>query len=285
MAETKDCEVVEVMGRRWDTTRPCIFAAPAGLSLEDIVLQSIESAYRDKLYNKAQRHVLLKFARVRLNGVEKAREHWKHIFPQKGDRIEILHGVRGGGGGDGKNPLATILSAVIVIVAAALTWWAGGQGATAVIAGMTAAQFTTTVGIVAAGMLLAVNMLFPAKPPSLGGLGDASAEKSSPTYSINGGKNAHNIGGYVPLVLGRHRQTPPLGAKSWTSWEGEKQYFHMLVVWGHPDMTVSDFRIGDTALSHFSGVTHHFIQSTTGAGLKFFGKQYNEASVGAALTK
>lgn len=285
MAETKDCEVVEVMGRRWDTTRPCIFAAPAGLSLEDIVLQSIESAYRDKLYNKAQRHVLLKYARVRLNGVEKAREHWKHIFPQKGDRIEILHGVRGGGGGDGKNPLATILSAVIVIVAAALTWWAGGQGATAVIAGMTAAQFTTTVGIVAAGMLLAVNMLFPAKPPSLGGLGDASAEKSSPTYSINGGKNAHNIGGYVPLVLGRHRQTPPLGAKSWTSWEGEKQYFHMLVVWGHPDMTVSDFRIGDTALSHFSGVTHHFIQSTTGSGLKFFGKQYNEASVGAALTK
>ena len=283
--ETKECEVVEVMGRRWDTTRPCLFAAPAGLSLEDIVLQSIESAYRDKLYSKTQRRVLLKYARVRLNGVERDRKYWKLIFPQKGDRIEILHGVRGGGGGGGKNPLATILSAVIVVVAAALTWWAGGQGATAVIAGMTAAQFTTTVGIVAAGMLLAVNMLFPAKPPKLGGLGDSSSEKSSPTYSVNGGKNAHNIGGYVPLVLGRHRQTPPLGAKSWTAWQGEKQFFHMLVVWGHPDMTVSDFRIGETALSKFSGVTHHFIQSTTGSGLKFFGKQYNESSVGAALTK
>lgn len=285
MAETKDCEVVEVMGRRWDTTRPCLFAAPAGLSLEDIVLQSIESAYRDKLYSQTQRRVLLKYARCRLNGVEKAREHWKHIFPQKGDRIEILHGVRGGGGGGGKNPLATILSAVIVVVATALTLWAGGLGGGAVIAGMTASQFCTVVGVVSAGMLLAVNMLFPAKPPSAGALGDSSAEKSSPTYSVSGGKNAHNIGGYVPLVLGRHRQTPPLGAKSWTAWEGEKQFFHMLVVWGHPDMTVSDFRIGDTALSKYSGVTHHFIQSTTGSGLKFFGKQYNESSVGAALTK
>ena len=82
MAETKDCEVVQVMGRRWDSSRPALFTAVEGLSLEAIVLRSIEEAYKDKIYNKTQRHILLKYARCRVNGVEKAREHWKRIFPQ-----------------------------------------------------------------------------------------------------------------------------------------------------------------------------------------------------------
>lgn len=286
MAETKDCEVVQVMGRRWDSSRPAFFTAVEGLSLEVIVLQSIEAAYRDKIYSKTQRRILLKYARCRVNGREIDRKWWKEYFPQKGDRIEILHGVRGGGGGGGKNPLATILSVLVVIVATVATWWAGGLGGTMAIAGMqvaTSTFATTMIGLVAAGALMAINMLFPAKPPSLGGLGGGDAAKESPTYSINGGKNAHNIDGYVPLVLGRHRQTPPLGAKSWTYWQGENQYFNMLVVWGHCDVQVSDFRIGDTALSKFEDVTHVFHQSTTGKGLKYFGWQYNEESVGATL--
>ena len=291
----KKGELIEVMGRRWDTSRPSFFAAPEGLSLYDIVKQSIDNAYKDKIYNKAQYVVLSKYARVRLNGVEKDRKFWKIIFPKKGDRIEILHGVRGGGGGGGKNPLGTILSVIVVAVAMVATSWAGGTGVFAaggLLEGMGlgltgGALFAAQVGIGLAtiGALMAINALFPAKAPSLSGLGESSAEKTSPTYSINGGKNAHNVDGYVPLVLGKHRQTPPLGAKSWTSWHGEDQYFNMLVVWGHCDIEVSDFKIGDTALSKYADVDHHFIQSTTGKGLKYFGKQYNEESVGATLKK
>lgn len=293
----KKGELIEVMGRRWDTSRPSFFAAPEGLSLYDIVKQSIDNAYKDKVYNKAQYVVLSKYARVRLNGVEKDRQFWKIIFPQKGDRIEILHGVRGGGGGGGgKNPLGTILSVIVVAVAMVATSWAGGTGVFAaggLLEGMGlgltgGALFAAQVGIGLAtiGALMAINALFPSKPPSIGGLGgESSAEKTSPTYSISGGKNAHNVDGYVPLVLGRHRQTPPLGAKSWTSWHGEDQYFNMLVVWGHCDVEVTDFKIGDTALSKFADVDHHFIQSTSGKGLKYFGKQYNEESVGATLKK
>lgn len=287
-------ELVQVMGRRWDTSRPNFFSAPAGLSLEAIVLQSLAKAYEDKVYTKAQYRVLLKYARCRLNGVEIARENWKRVFPEKGDRIEVLHGVRGGGGGGGKNPLGTILSVIIVALAAVATAWAGGTGifaAGGILQGMGlgltgGALFAAQIGIGIAtiGMLYAVNMLFPAKAPSLGGLGGTGdSAKESPTYSINGGKNAHNIGGFVPLVLGRHRHTPPLGAKSWTEWRGDNQYFNMLVVWGHPDMTVSDFMIGETALEKYSDVTHVFHQSCSGSGLKYFGKQYNESSVGAGL--
>jgi predicted phage tail protein len=276
-------DLVNVMGRRWDTSRPNFFHAPTGLSLEDLVVKSLKKAYDDRVYKKSEYLELVRYARVRWNGREIDRKYWKEIFPEKSDRIEVLHGVRGGGGGGGKNPIATVLSVIVVAIAAALTWWAGGQGATAVIMGMSAAHFSMAVGLVAAGMLMAINMLFPAKPPKMPGLEEASSEKSSQTYSIGGGRNAHNVNGYVPLILGRHRVTPPLGAKSWTSWRGGKQYFNMLVVWGHPDITVSDFRIGETALSKFTGVDHCFHQSTTGKGLKYFGKQYNENSVGAEL--
>ena len=285
MAETKDCEVVEVMGRRWDTSRPAFFAAPAGMSLEDIVLQSIESAYRDRIYNKTQRRVLLKYARVRLNGMEKDRKFWKLIFPQKGDRIEILHGVRGGGGGGGKNPIATVLSVIVAIVAMVASIFVPPAGVTMWGVLISQGVLQAGIGLLAMGAMMAINALFPAKPPSVGGLGNTSAEKSSPTYSITGGRNAHNVDGYVPLVLGKHRQTPPLGAKSWTSWHGDDQYFNMLVVWGHEHVEVSDFKIGDTALSKYADVTHHFIQSTTGKGLKYFGKQYNEETVGATVKK
>ena len=68
-----------------------------------------------------------------------------------------------------------------------------------------------------------------------------SAAKSSQTYSITGSQNAVNPFGYVPLVLGKYRFAGPLGAKSWTKQVGDDQYFNMLVVWGHPDMTVTDF--------------------------------------------
>ena len=290
----KDLKVVEVMGRRWDTSRPNFFQAPAGLSLEDIVLQSLSKAYTDKVYTKAQYRQLVRYARVRWNGTEIARENWKRVFPEPGDRIEVLHGVRGGGGGGGKNPLATILSAVIVVAAAVATSWAGGTGifaAGGILEGMGlgltgGALFAAQVGIgvAAMAMLYAVNMLFPAAQPRLGGGLDSGAEKQSQTYSLTGGRNSANVNGYVPLILGRHKVTPPLGAKSWTSWEGEKQFFHMLVVWGHPDIEVTNFKIGDTALDKFDDVQHNFIQSTTGTKLKYFAKQYNEESVGAVLS-
>ena len=113
----KEKGVIEVLGRKWDTTRPNLFAAEEGLSLHDIVVQSLSKAYEDKVYTKAQYELLVKYARVRHNGLEIDRKYWKLRFPVKGDRIEILHGVRGGGGGGGKNPLATILSALVVIAA------------------------------------------------------------------------------------------------------------------------------------------------------------------------
>ena len=271
MDMTKKNEIVHVMGRRWDTSRSCLFDAPAGLSLEDIVLQSLAKAYEDKVYTEAQYRVLLKYARARWNGIEVAREHWKDVFPQKADRIEVLHGVRGGGGGGGggKNPVATVLKVIVTVAAAVLSYFFPPAA--------------PLVGLAAMGLMVAVDAIFPASTPSLPSAQGTTAEKESQTYSLNGGRNQTHINGYVPLVLGKHRLTPPLGAKSWTEWKGDDQYFNMLLVWGHPDMDVSDFRIGDTALSKFADVKHKLHQNCTGKGLTWFAKQYSEESVGATL--
>jgi len=283
---------IAVCGRRWDSTRPNLWGAPEGLSLEHIITGSIERAYREHQYSRSQYRALLRYARCRLNGIEIERELWATTYPKAGARVEVLHGVRGGGGGGGgggKNPIATVLGVIVVAVATIATFYIGGAGGYAAAAGWSAFQTGMAVagiGLAAAGALYAINALFPAPTPSLGGFGggyERDIEKTSQTYSISGGRNTAQVGGYVPLVCGRHRFTPPLGGRSWTKWEGEKQFFHMLVVWGHPDVSVSDFRIGETPLASFKDVAHKFHQSTTGNDLKYFAKSYREENVGAVI--
>ncbi len=223
---------ISVVGRRWDSSSPRKLCCLEGQSLERIVLTSIKEVYRDHNYSAKQCRLLLKYARCRVNGIEISREEWKSVHPKAGAFIEILHGVRGGGGGcgGGKNPVATILSAVVVVVATAVTWWAGGAGGAAALAamGMSQAGFCAAVGLATMGALMAINALFPAPQPSLdvGGIGNNGFARDSQTYSLTGGRNSANVGGYVPLVLGKHHMTPPLGGRSWTVWEGNEQFFH-----------------------------------------------------------
>lgn len=280
---------IKVAARRWDSTRTRFSSVAPGTSLECIVLDAIQSMQREGLCNRAYARRTARYARCRVNGIEIRRSQWATTFPQQNARIEVIQGVKGGGGGGGsKNPVATVLSVVIIAAAAAATWYLGGSGGAAAAAamGLTVGQATLAVGVAAAGMLYAVNALFPAATPTLS-LGDVSsnAANASQVYSITGAKNTANPRAYIPLVCGKHRHTPPLGAKSWTVWEGDKQFFNMLVVWGHPDIEVTDFMIGDTPLANFKNVDHQFHQSTTGNDLKYFAKSYNEKSVGPELKK
>lgn len=272
------------MARRWDSTRSRFFPAVQGTTLESIVLDAIQGMRRDGLYTRAQARILSRYARCRVDGIEIKRSQWAEVRPHEGARIEVLQGVKGGGGGSGgKNPVATVLSIVVLAAATAASFGLAGLPAGATIMGLTAAQAGIAVGVVAMGSMLAINALFPSAAPSLGAANTYDSAKDSPTYSITGARNAANVNGYIPLICGKHRHTPPLGAKSWTKWEGDKQFFHMLVVWGHPDIEVTDFRIGKTPLSDFKNVQHVFHAATYGDDLQLFGKSYNEQSVGASL--
>lgn len=280
------------MARRWDSTRSRFSIAVPGATLESIVLDAIQGMRREGQYTRAQARTLARYARCRVDGIEIKRSQWADTRPHEGARLEILQGVKGGGGGGGgggKNPVATVLSVVVIAAAIAAPWLAPeifgvtmSTGAFLAGGSVTAAGSLLTMGIMAGG-LLAVNALFPSAAPSLGSIGGYDAAKDSPTYSISGARNAANVNGYIPLVCGKHRHTPPLGAKSWTKWEGDKQFFHMLVVWGHPDVEVTDFRIGKTPLSDFKHVKHVFHQASYGNDLELFAKSYDEKNVGSSL--
>lgn len=274
---------IAVMGRRWDGGAPVHRLVLEGQSLERVVLDTIQAMRRERQYSRAQARSLLRYARCRVNGFEIPRAQWADTWPKPGDRIEVLRGVLGGGGGGGKNPLGIILGVVISVVAI----WAGPFIAGSAVLGLTGTTASIVGGVITGGIMLAggmlVNALFPTAQPALSGPTFNDRAKDSPTYSINGARNTANPYGFVPLVLGRHRHTPPLAAKSWTVWEGDKQFFNMCVCWGHPDIEVTDFRIGKTILGNYKQVEHVFHQSTTGNDLKLFAKSYNEQSVSAVL--
>jgi len=286
-------QTVAVMGRRFDSTRPVFFEAMAGTTLETVVEEAVGRLRRDRVYTPAQARSLLRYARCRVDGVEIPRKRWAETRPVPGVRIEVLRTVRGGGGG-GKSPVGMIAAIAVMAVASyaapAILGALGGVEA-GFVGPLAAGQFYISSWMTAAvtGGLMMVGSyvtgaLFGQAAPSIGSSTyDAGSE--SPTYSITGARNSANLYGYVPLVLGTHRHTPPLGAKSWTVWEGEDQFFNMLVVWGHKDIVVSDFRIDETSLDEFTDVTHEFHQATTGDDLTLFAKSYNESSVGAALTE
>lgn len=277
-------EQVRIMGRRFDAQHPFFVVRKAGDTLEGIVIECLSSMKQEGQYTARQCQTLLSYARCRVNGTEIPREHWATVHPIPGSHIEIFRGVMGGGGG-GKNPLGTILGVVAMVGSMIVAPWLGPTlGAAMGLTGSLAASIgggLITMGFM--GLAALGNLLFPSSMPSFSMPQIADAGKQSQTYSINGAQNQGNPYGYLPYVMGKHRLTPPLGAKSWTEWLGDEQYFHMLVVWGHPDMVVSDFRIEETPLEEYRDVEHHFHQSTTGDDLTLFAKSRNEMDVSAVV--
>lgn len=159
------------------------------------------------------------------------------------------------------------------MAAAATTTQLAIAGAAAMVAGMAVSMIGNAV----------VSKICPTKIPSPSAAISEQSAKSSNQYAITGARNTLQRYGYIPLILGRQRVTGPLAAKSWTWYDGDDQYFNMCVIWGHPDMTVTDFRIGDNPLSYYADVTHKFHPSTTGNDLVFFNRSVNENSINATL--
>lgn len=295
--------VFHVAGRNWSSMNVRRMVCLEGGTVREILIEVL----RRSLGNEPtafQASVWLNRCRCKVDGVEISAEKWAVFKPQAGSFVEFL--VSPGKGGGGKNVLSSVLMVAVMVASvftagaatAAAAGLLGAEFAGGTIYGAAATSFVTIGAASASAGAMAVGALAGMAVMTLGtyALGkicptvtspqqaiSTSAAKSSQTYSITGSQNAVNPFGYVPLVLGKYRFAGPLGAKSWTKQVGDDQYFNMLVVWGHPDMTVTDFRIGDTPLGEFKDVTHVFHGSTTGNDLQYFGKSYSENSVGATL--
>ena len=105
--------------------------------------------------------------------------------------------------------------------------------------------------------------------PKAGGFNSGSGVRDvrdSPTAFIEGARNSANQWGRVPDVLGRHRMVPYYGAAPYTALVGKDQYLHMLFAWTPGRADLSDFRIGNTALTDFEDAEVEIKDGQPGTG-------------------
>lgn len=189
--------------------------------------------------------------RAFIAGVEVPREMWCRVRPRPG-RLVTLACVPEGGGGGGKDTLRIVLSIAVLAASVALpgsSLFAGTIFATSKFA---AAALSAGIAI---GGTLAINALVPAPRPRLS---DNGPTGGSPT--IQGTRNEARPYAPVPVILGRHRLAPALGAAQYTEVVGDEQYLRCLFVIGYGPLKLEDFRIGETPLEDFEGVelqVHH----------------------------
>ncbi len=177
---------------------------------------------------------------------------WRQLIPRTGDQIVIRARVLGGGGGGGK-VLRTVAMLALVVATA-------GVGSFAGLGSMLAGATGLSVGLASAAIMiggsLLINALLPPPKPTIGKLGTGQKCESSPTYSIQGGRNRPRQWEPMTLVFGRHKVVPDLGAQYYTEYVGDTQYLNQVFHFGLQagSVVLSDFKIGETPLENYQGV-------------------------------
>lgn len=187
--------------------------------------------------------------RVEHNGREVPLALWTRLIPRHGDMVVIS--ARGLGGGGGGKILRTVAMIAVVVVSLG---YGAALGAAIGFTGTTAAAVGSSLIMIGGSML--VNALLPMPTPTAAKLGTGQKYESSPTYSIQGGRNRARPWEPMALVFGRHKIVPDLGAKPFTQQLNNDQYLNQLFNFGPQGsaLRITDIRIGDTPITNFQGV-------------------------------
>ena len=209
---------------------------PIGLNLDQI-LEAVQSD-----------PILRHHAHIFLDGTPVPRANWQNVTPDIGQQVTIRVVPTGGGGG--KNPLRIILSIAVLIVGTAF----GGPLGTALFGFASGSAVGAAIGtalITTAGGLL-INAIVPPPQPTF--TGENEGKKESQVFLIQAARNRPRPFASVPVILGRHKMVPPLGAQTYTEIHGGSQYLRMLAVWGYGPLKISDLKIGETDIADFEDV-------------------------------
>lgn len=212
----------------------------AGLSIEEI----LELVRGDRSELAGRRDYL-----VAIDGHPILEANWRKVRVKPGVTVSIVPRLAGGAAG---NIWKTVLTAVVVVAA----FIAAPYLAPGIVSGLAAIGITTTVAtataIASAGLMLAgslaLNALFPVARSSL------PEAAGSSFHSIQGAQNSANPDGAVPVVLGRHRQSPFYAARPYTEVVGSDQFLRLLFCCGYGPLAIEDLRIGETPISAFQDV-------------------------------
>ena len=191
---------------------------------------------------------------IMVNGIVVDSAKWHTTVLKDTDKVEY-RAVPGKG-----NTFRLILTLALVAASGGLTVAAGNAlgiaGATG--AGVTAASFASanllaytaiSTGIMMVGGAL-INAIAPIRPPDINTPGPNIQQ-----YMVNGGSNQIQPYQAIPVVLGKIRLTPPLGAVNYLTYENDTEsYLSMLLLWGYGPLNIdaSTLRIGNIALSEYT---------------------------------
>ena len=154
-------------------------------------------------------------------------------------------------GGDTTRTILTIAVMVVAYVyagpaGAEAAGWAGGTMTTT----QAVAAFAASTATVYVGMRL-VDYIAPIRPPA----GPENAGSAEQQLMASGAQNRLTPYEAIPVVLGKVRFTPPLGAFNYVTYENERDsYLSMLLTWGYGPLTIDQntYRIGEQPLSNFT---------------------------------
>ena len=200
---------------------------------------------------------------VWVDGVAIHKDQWAIITPQPGSRVEFRALA-------GKGVARTLLILAVVVAAvyfAPVVAGAIGVSTAAGSVGLAATQAALTV----AGTLL-TNAIFPVRPPSTGRAD--TGPQGMPM--LTGGQNRGQQYGAIPVVLGRHRFTPPLGAVPYVESNSTLSRLRMLLVWGYGPVQVSDLRMGETRIDTLESLEYETLTGISGESRTRFNSLYGQ---------
>jgi sulfur carrier protein ThiS len=268
--ENRDSVVENIGSSRWKSrvegfykytakSNIILNAAPHPLKTTTVTSYITEGTNLEELYQlvSTEHNVgpeLSKNAIIMVNSVPVPRHLWSTTVLKSTDTVEYRAVA-------GKEAIKMVALIVIAIYApyiiANLAPGLVAAGAT-IAPGMGMAALTIG-GQIAAGVLVMagsalINAIAPIRPPS-------SEDPGNPQQQnlITGSNNPYTPYGAIPVVLGKIRYSPPIGAKSFIGYPDNTSittdgYLNMLLIWGYGPLTIDDntMRLGDVPLSDFT---------------------------------
>ena len=186
---------------------------------------------------------------IMVNGIVVDPKTWHTTALKDTDRIEY-RAVPGKG-----NTFRLILTLALIATAGNIGFEVGkffsltAEGATAASFAATGTGMAINAGVMVVGGAL-INAISPIRPPDINSPGSTIQQ-----YMVNGGANAVHPYEAIPIVLGKIKLTPPLGAVNYLTYENDTEsYLSMLLLWGYGPLNIdaSTLKIGNVALTDYT---------------------------------
>lgn len=192
---------------------------------------------------------------VMLNGIPIDKKSWGDCIVKNGDSLEYRSVPTGS---NGRMALFIIVSIIAAYVTAGVSSYAsatagvggatGGLGMSAAGAGALGAMAGAATTMVGAAL---INKIAPIRQPDANNNNPQSSERQ---LMVSGGANSATPYGSKPVILGKVRITPPLGAQNYLTFENERDsYLSMYLEWGFGPLKIFEksFKIGEIPLTNY----------------------------------